>query len=265
VLSAAATLGVTLTRLAADLQTWAGAGYGFLSWPDDLVSTSSIMPQKRNPYVLEQIRGRAAEPAGALVATLLGLKSAAFSNSVEVSGEAARHVFPALAATATAVRLTTLMVDGLEVHGERMRAFMDDRQLAMTEVANHLVTRCGLPFRAAHDAVGQLARELGSRDPTAAEAAERLAAILAAGGWKGAPPEEAGLRQALDLEAAARRASHGGGPDPAVVERQLLDLARRRQAIAERAGGWRRGLAQAQQRLQTDVEARAGGAGGGEA
>jgi len=59
VLSGLALLGTLLTRLAADLQTWASSAYNFLGWPDELVSTSSIMPQKRNAFVLENIRGQA--------------------------------------------------------------------------------------------------------------------------------------------------------------------------------------------------------------
>jgi argininosuccinate lyase len=75
VLAALSMLGTTLTRLSFDLQTWGSHAYGFLRWPDHLVSTSSMMPQKRNAFVLENIRGRAAGPTGALVATLLGLKN----------------------------------------------------------------------------------------------------------------------------------------------------------------------------------------------
>src|SRR5262249_25048584 len=56
-LTACSIVGTVLTRIATDLQTWASAAHGFICWPDDLVSTSSIMPQKRNAFVLENVRG----------------------------------------------------------------------------------------------------------------------------------------------------------------------------------------------------------------
>ena len=50
-LAAAARLGTVLSRWGHDFQHWSSRPYGFLRWPDGLVSTSSIMPQKRNAYV----------------------------------------------------------------------------------------------------------------------------------------------------------------------------------------------------------------------
>jgi argininosuccinate lyase len=69
-----------------------------------------MMPQKRNPFVLENLRGQAARPAGALMSTLLGMKNTPFSNSVEVSSEVTSHLWPALAAGKTAVQLATLVL-----------------------------------------------------------------------------------------------------------------------------------------------------------
>ena len=67
-LAAAAVLGVTASRLAADLLLWTTAEFAFLELPDELVGSSSAMPQKRNPFLLEHVKGRSARAAGAFVA-----------------------------------------------------------------------------------------------------------------------------------------------------------------------------------------------------
>ncbi|HVR99862.1 MAG TPA: argininosuccinate lyase [Thermoanaerobaculia bacterium] len=242
VLSGAALLGTTLTRLAQDLQTWASFAFGFLDWPDALVSTSSIMPQKRNAYVLENVRGQAVRASGALVNVLAGLKNTSFSNSVEVSGEATAPAWPALRASRKAVRLTTLLVERLETRPERMRAFLDGAQTTMTALADLLVRRGGLAFRTAHDAVGALLKELPpDAPPTVAQIRNGLAGVLAL--------DENEIEVALDPRHCMLQARYGGGPAPDSVRGQLQQLASRDHSLRDRIAAWRRSLDEADQSL----------------
>jgi argininosuccinate lyase len=247
VLSSLAATGICLTRIATDLQTWASAAYRFLGWPDELVSTSSIMPQKRNAFVLENLRGRAIEPVGALVNALTGMKNVPFSNSVEVGGEAASHLWPALARLGEALSLATLLLANLEVDSGRMRRFLAGRQTGMTALANHLVERHGLAFRTAHEVVGRLVRELPPDDePAPAEVKARLAAELAAAGLAGLALDERELARALDPVAGLAAARHGGGPAPESVRRQVEELEEARRRLAGTASARRRALAAAE-------------------
>src|SRR6185369_13149244 len=66
-LSAAAILGVSLSRVASDLLLWTSVEFGFLTVPDTLAGSSSMMPQKRNVYMLEHVEGRSAAALGAFV------------------------------------------------------------------------------------------------------------------------------------------------------------------------------------------------------
>lgn len=253
VLATLAMLGVSLTRLAADLQQWASAAYGFLGWPDELVSTSSIMPQKRNAYVLENIRGRAIVPAGALINTLMGMKNVPFTNSVEVSGEAAAHVGPALEASRVTLSLFALLMENVEVYPERMRSFLAGRQTAMTALANHLVARWGLAFRSAHDAVGRLLRESGEEEPSVEEVKAGLEAILTQAGTP-ATLDGAELARVLDLDECLAAARFGGGPAPEAVRRQLSELAARIGRIGEGIEGWKRHFTTAGERRREAIE-----------
>jgi len=261
ILAAAAMVGSTLTRLAADLQLWASHAYGFVGWPDELVSTSSIMPQKRNAFVLENVRGQAVRPAAALGNVLAALKSTPFSNGVEVSAEATAPVWPALAAASKAVRLTTLLLARMEVFPARMRAFLRGAETTMTALADHLVERHGLPFRSAHDAVGTVLRDLSAAAvPAAGPASDsgsdseietlctRLEGLTAAS----AHPlhlDRAAVAAVLDPVRCLEATRHGGGPAPDSVLRQLRSLEEQRAALCERTAAWRRALADADRRL----------------
>lgn len=253
VLAALAMLGVSLTRLASDLQLWASAAYGFLGWPDELVSTSSIMPQKRNAYVLENVRGRAVVPVGALVDTLLGMKNVPFTNSVEVSGEAAAHVGRALDASRTTLSLFALLMENVAVYPQRMRSFLAGRQTAMTALANHLVLRWGMAFRSAHDAVGRLLRESGEEEPTVRQVKAGLEAILAQAGTP-VTLEESELARVLDLDGCLAAARFGGGPAPEAVRRQLEGLEARIGRIGEGLESWNRHFTTAGDRRREAIE-----------
>jgi argininosuccinate lyase len=254
VLAGFANFGVALTRWATDFQLWASHAYGFLDWPDDLVSTSSIMPQKRNAYVWEDIRGQAIHPVGALMQVWLGMKNTPFSNSVEVSSEATAHVWPALDGIEKAVRLTRLLVEKVEVRPRRMRSFLQGSGVTMTALADYLVARHGLAFRTAHEAVAALVGELPAGvEPRPEEVRERLEEILHEITGRSVSLG-AGLREALDPEAALRASAHGGGPAPGAVAEQLARLQARKQRLVEEVRSWRERLQGAESRLQQAIQ-----------
>jgi argininosuccinate lyase len=240
VLHALAMLGITLTRLATDLQTWSSVAYGFIGWSDDFVSTSSIMPHKRNAFVLEDIRGHAAQPLGALVATMTGMKNVPFANSVEVSAEATSHLWPALDATATACELTALLVANLEVHPQRAREFAAASDTCMTAVTDALVAEHGLAFRTAHEIVGRAIREGAGVAPEPLHVRIERGLAEATGATRAVAGRV--LVQALDPDACVRAAEHGGGPGPDSVRAQLDAIAARLDALRDRSRERRRDL-----------------------
>ncbi len=232
VLSALATLGTTLTRFALDLQTWGSLAYGFLDWPDDVMSTSSIMPQKRNAFVLENVRGKAAGAIGGLVSAITGLKNTPFANSVEVSSEATSHVWVAAESTATAVRLINLLVQTVIVNKKRMQQFVAETDITMTALADLLVAEHGIAFRSAHDAVSVLASEQIARLIDVEMITRRLEEVLASAGHRVTLNVQS-VAGALDAEACMRATAYGGGPCPTSVRRQLDELRERWHALEQ--------------------------------
>lgn len=205
-LSAAAIAGVTLSRLTADLLPWLGGEYGFLSLPDDLVGSSSLMPQKRNPFVLEQVQGRTTAALGAFTAAAAAMHATPFTNSIAVGTEGVSHVWGGLSSITEALRLATFMVAGAEPDRDRMLQRAVEGYTTATALADRKVVDEGMSFRDAHHEVGALINELEAAgrpiddaglDPTSVVGATRY------GGGPARPSLEAGL-ELLRAEHAAR-------------------------------------------------------------
>jgi argininosuccinate lyase len=252
-LSGEAALGVTLTRLATDFQAWSSAAYGFLGWPDDLVSTSSIMPQKRNAFVLENIRGQAMDPLGSLVNTVAGMKNVPFSNSVEMSAEATAHIWPATKALLQALQLTRLLLEHLQVHSQRMLGFLTGANTTMSAVTDFLVARHGLSFRTAHDCVSVLVNQY-EVTPSAAEIKQALERIVADQEGISLNVDQTELALALDPGECTRAAAYGGGPSFVAVRAQRHSLICRAGSIEKRLKIRRRCLLNAALQLQAAVD-----------
>lgn len=261
VLSHLATFGMTLTRLALDLQLWGSRAYGFLTWSDGLVSTSSMMPQKRNAYVFENVRGRAARPASALNAVLVGQKNTPFTNSVEMSAETTSPLWGSLDDLRTATQLCELMIRGTEVAPERMREAVEEWETTMTALADHLVLEHGLSFRSAHEAVGRVLRELSGDLGSSAEErtraiAEHLRTVVSEMSEGRVQVEDAEVKEALDPARAVAASVYGGGPAPASVDDQLDASRRRWRELSHSVESWRTRAKTADRLLETAVLAR---------
>lgn len=205
-LAAASTLGVTLVRIAHDLSVWTSEESGLLRLADDLVGSSSMMPQKRNPFLLESIRGKASASLGCYVSAAAAMATAGYTNAISVGTEAMRQLWPGLRESTDAVILLRLVIRGATPDQQRMRRRAADGFTAATYYAERLVA-AGVPFRTAHHRVGRTV----------------LAAIDA-----GMPLEAEGLDGVdLDPAAVAEADAFGGGPGGGSVER-AVDLLRTR-------------------------------------
>lgn len=253
VLAALALAGVSLSRLATDLQTWSSAAYGFLDWPDELVSTSSIMPQKRNAYAWENARGRATHALGALVSALAGMKNVPFANSIEAGAESLAGLWPALDSSRVALRLVRLLLDHAQVQEERLAAFLAHSQVTMTAVADLLVQRHGLSFRQAHESVGRFLRGRSGAVATH-EAGPGLARAVREVTGREPALDPTALARALAPRACVEAAAYGGGPAPDAVAAQLDALDRRLRRLRVAQTGRHAALERAQARLRAAVE-----------
>jgi len=144
------------SRWAEELILWTTQEFGFIELPEALLTGSSLMPQKRNPDLLELARAQAGVALGALVALGSTLKGLPLGYNRDLQEDKAATL-TAFAAADLAVGALTMAVAGLKVRRERMAAALRGGFLTATEVADYLVRR-GVPFREAHHLAGQAVR-----------------------------------------------------------------------------------------------------------
>ena len=154
-LFAAALIGIHLSRLAEAVILFSTREFGFFELHDSFATGSSLMPQKKNPDLLELVRARSGALIGdlaGLLATLKGLPSA-YDKDLQEDKPAVFHAYDTLAA---GLPVVAGVLRTLTVHPDRMAAALDDDLLA-ADLADHLVLQ-GVPFRRAHEVVGRWVR-----------------------------------------------------------------------------------------------------------
>ena len=211
-LFAAGLLLVHLSRLSEDLIFFTSDEVRFAELPDRLATGSSRMPHKKNPDVLELVRGHAGRAVGELAGLLSLLKGIplAYDKDLQLDKE---PVFRMRATLAAAVPALSALLAGLKVHRERMRAAASDDALLATELADALARR-GVPFREAHDVVGR-------RIAAAEEAKASLAGLGPGDGVTAAD------LCALDVDQALGRRAAEGGTAPRRVRTAARAVLRR--------------------------------------
>ena len=155
VLFAIALVGTHLSRLGAELITYASGEFGFVTLADNFSTGSSLMPQKRNPDVFELARGKAGRMLGDCVALLTVLKGIPAGYQKDLQEDKAL-LFDACDTLATVLPAVTGAIDTLTVNAERMAAALDPAMRA-TDLADLLV-EAGVPFRESHGLIGRLVR-----------------------------------------------------------------------------------------------------------
>ena len=152
-LSNAAICMSNLSRQSEDFIIWNSAEFSFIELPDKLTTGSSIMPQKKNPDVLELIRGKTGRVYGDLVALLTVVKGLPMAYNRDLQ-EDKEPVFDAVRTLKGSIIGMTKIIEGLKAKEDVMRKAAGGFALA-TDLANYLV-RKGVPFREAHHIVGQV-------------------------------------------------------------------------------------------------------------
>jgi argininosuccinate lyase len=217
-LYALATLATHLSRLAEDMVLFASQEFGFIALPDEYSTGSSLMPQKKNPDAWELLRGKTGRITAALTTLLVTLKGLPSSYQRDLQ-EDKEPVFAAHDQAQAMVRIATGALAATRLNESRLREGAHDPALLATEAAHYLVRR-GLPFRQAHEVVGQLVREGERRGTSWAELP--LTELK-----KFSPLFEEDLREALTLEAALASRDVPGGTAPSRVRQALADCRNR--------------------------------------
>ena len=153
---------VHLSRLAEDWILYNSCEFGFLRIDDAFCTGSSMMPQKRNPDLLELVRGKTGRVFGAVAGLLAMLKAQPLCYNRDMQ-EDKFHLFTAHDTTSACLEVVEAIVRNSRFDGERMSAVVGDGLPDATALAEYLVGK-GVPFRKAHQIVGALAAECDRQD-----------------------------------------------------------------------------------------------------
>jgi argininosuccinate lyase len=158
-----ASIAATLSRLAMDCCLYMNQNFGFISFPDELTTGSSIMPHKKNPDVFELIRARCnrIQSIPNELSLLMGNLPSGYHRDMQLTKEI---LFPAIEELKACLRLTGLMLSHIRIKKDILK---DEKYkyLFSVEAVNELVNR-GIPFRDAYKTIGgQIADGSFSFDP----------------------------------------------------------------------------------------------------
>jgi argininosuccinate lyase len=149
-----AMISMHLSRWAEQWIIYMTTEFSFLKIADKYTTSSSMMPQKRNPDMLELIRGRCGNVYGDLFALLTILKGLPIGYNRDLQ-EDKRIVFRAYDTVSSCLAMATAIVNSAEFVKENIEPTLDRGFLDATSLAEYLVTK-GVPFRTAHQIVGTL-------------------------------------------------------------------------------------------------------------
>ena len=149
-----ALLGVHLSRWAEDWIIFSSTEFGFLRLHDAYCTSSSMMPQKKNPDTLELIRAKSAGGIAQLTGILTLLKGLPMGYNRDLQDDK-RFAFAAAAAARDALAVAAGVVETAAFNPQRIADRMDEGFLDATSLAEYLVGK-GTPFRQGHGIVARL-------------------------------------------------------------------------------------------------------------
>ena len=156
VASALGALGLTLSRLAADCCMYMSPNFGFIRFPDNLTTGSSIMPHKKNPDVWEIIRARCARVMSA--ENEISMLCSGLPHGYHRDYQLLKDIlFPVLESARECLRMADYMLQYIEVNGHILDNPIYKYMFTVEEVNARVLA--GVPFRDAYRQVGEEVQE----------------------------------------------------------------------------------------------------------
>jgi argininosuccinate lyase len=211
---------IHLSELAEELVLWSTWEFSFAEFPDAYSSTSSIMPQKKNPVVAEIVRARASHVIGMFLSALDVLKRIPLSYNLDLQ-EVTPPVWLSVEEVLRALRVMRGAVEGLQFDVKRMYEAAELGFSTATELANELVRRFNLPFRVAHRIVGRLVKEAIDKGLAPHEVTPQMLEGAARQEGVTIRVDEQIVKDSLKPEVCVVRCKVVGGPSPESVVRMI--------------------------------------------
>lgn len=152
--AAASLIMMHLSRWSEEIILWSSPQFDYIELPDRFCTGSSIMPQKKNPDVPELVRGKSGRVFGALTALLTLMKGQPLAYNKD-NQEDKEPLFDAVLTVGQSLTAFADMVPAMITKRDNMRDAARKGHATATDLADYMVKR-GLPFRDAHEVVGNM-------------------------------------------------------------------------------------------------------------
>jgi argininosuccinate lyase len=251
-------LSVFWSRVAQDYFVWSTHEFNLIDFPDSVAATSSIMPQKKNPTVLEYLKGRTGHIVGLLMAASVALKGSNFSHTGDANREGTRGFWEAAEESLRCLKLLELVLRTATPNADlAVRRAGEDFSTA-TGLADLIVREADMSFREAHHIVGGVVRMAMDAGLPAHRIDTAMVDVCAIEQLGHALHLDAGMvRECLDPTANVQSRNSAGGPALSSLAPSLL-RANDRLALERVSNQARRDhLNAAQQKLQAATRAQA--------
>lgn len=211
-----------LSRVAQDLYTFCTYEFSAIEFPDRVAGTSSIMPQKKNPLMLEYFRASSGRSIGALTSVLASVKGSNYSIGLDSVREGIADAWPTLDRVIDGLDLLRLVFETAKPNAELLLQRCRTNFSTATDLADGLVREAGLSFREAHHVVGGAVQIALNEGITASDMTAELVnrAAQAVVGHTLAI-DDAFVRACLDPVRAVAARTTPGGTAPVEVRRLI--------------------------------------------
>jgi len=138
-----------ISRISEELILWSSYEFGFVRMSDEYATTSSIMPQKKNPDVPELLRGKTGRAYGNLIGLLTVMKGLPLAYNKDTQ-EDKEGVFDSVETIEISLDILTAVMETLIINKENMEKACKIGHLTATDLADYLVQKQNIPFRTAY-------------------------------------------------------------------------------------------------------------------
>jgi argininosuccinate lyase len=151
-------LQVTLSRIAEDLVIWSTNQFNYIQLPESHLSTSSIMPHKKNPVTMEILRAQAGEIIGENTAIMTIIKGLPSGYNLDLQ-EVTKHLWNITKIVKDSIKVIEDATSRMKVNYRRMRQDVENNPVIAAEIAELISVKCGIPYRKVHQMMAQALRE----------------------------------------------------------------------------------------------------------
>ena len=144
-----------ISRLSEELILWSSSEFSFIELSDEYSTSSSIMPQKKNPDVPELLRGKTGRVYGNLITLLTVLKGLPLAYNKDMQ-EDKEGVFDSVKSAKISLEILREALRTMSVKKEAMQRATRVGHLSATDLADYLTQKCGYAFRDAYKLTGEI-------------------------------------------------------------------------------------------------------------